>query len=68
MVTSFFSGGPPDHNRRWHQAHRQGRPGGQRGGLDDLGQRLGRRHDLSSDADGESPGEYTLGLHPSLNL
>ena len=58
-----LTGGPSDHHGRWHQAHRQGRPGGQRGGLDDLGQRLGRSHDIRSDPDGKSPGEFTLSHH-----
>lgn len=56
-VRFFNSGGPSSHHWRWHQAHRQGRHDGQRGGLDDLGQRLGRSHDISSDADRQSPGE-----------
>ena len=51
------AGGPPRDHRRWRQAGGQGGPGGQRGGLDDLGQRLGRGHDLRADAHRQSSGE-----------
>lgn len=69
LSTVLFSksGGPSCHHRRWHQAHRQGRHDGQRGGLDDLGQRLGRSHDIGSDTDGAGPGESRLS-HLSLHL
>lgn len=56
----FSSGGPSDHHRRWHQACRQGWRSSQRGGLDDLGQRLGRSHDISSDTNRKSPGEFII--------
>lgn len=62
-LTPFFyffnSGGPSSDHWWWHQTHRQRWHEGQRGGLDDLGQRLGRSHDIGSDADRKSPGEST---------
>lgn len=56
----FSSGGPSDHHRRWHQACWQGWRSSQRGGLDDLGQRLGRSHDIGSDTNRKSPGEFII--------
>lgn len=48
----------------WDQAHQGDGGCTQRGGLDDLRQRLGRGHDISPDTDRQSPGKLHVAQSP----